>query len=941
MENRHMKKNMPECIFGYICQNNYMGKCTPADQIYTLTEGMEPSLLSILSRRRSDVGRMELSKIDAVDGIVMPDSRVGECAPSSEFYAYAYLPGGEEEYAVFTSSSLRKSVMGKGLRGSKELTHALAFKGVDKDFYVVDMIDDKHFSAWRDIPLDESGEIRISNEDVVCEEKPKLLPPIGWENFSSRALRGADVSSLGGDAFEKVSEFVHALMISMSQGRTLYVVYDPADYAEIIAYLKIVLKLFPSEVANEISFITAHGKPDGKVVNICGVPTVDQRYVELLKTRGNVISVTGFEQCYLGGEKGSFAALLATVNAEQFGYWLEEFKRYGKAVHTPQDMDAVASLYLNAVRQAFDSSNLMQSLHNISACIRAIGDRFDMILGIEDELESQLKGVGYQLQLLCGGFTEYKAYDIEKALVEPILALYNVCKKHSREAAAETVLLWLQRVLFGDSDSEDDLKNKLYEVYSSCHEGIVKALGEHYGAFIASVERKWNGLRPFFDGYLNALGYEEIAARISLSYLKYFLQDLATTQYSRIEIRNYFVTNYLQKNLKNFVQITELILANGGRLQDQLTCIFDTVFELNRDDESLIKDRIEEFCRMISERGLLERVLDFVRARYIRAYSSRNEILETIFKKLLDAYLAVSQRATLFDLYASLQKAKEIVGDNSGASLSRLVYEVYVNNVLTPAYSEAAARIRDEDISEAQKAQLNKFSDELESLPLSVAPQDIIKKLKQLLERLEGYMIQKSRENELVESRINFIVKELLLLKNGTICSLLCKYVGYEDVKAAFKAKNINGIQKHHPKFLMVAEEVAYAYLRNKDAMKKMEFCEKIQKERRRNHKPIVNIIYFFGNMVRASIFTVVVFIVALIVGNIVCVSFSGGYFQNGYSILAAVVAAVSFCIYWMNYDDRLMKNIVFRSSWQVALLLVVTLGIFTLAQYLMALLTL
>ena len=131
-----------ECIFGYICRNNYVGECLPADQIYTITKNSSEKDVSILSEAVQNIGRVELAKIDIRSGVSLYSKKV---EPNFNISSYIYLPLNNGGYGVFSCASLRRSLRDKNIRGSKELSHVIVFNEVQDDFYVVDMLQHKYF----------------------------------------------------------------------------------------------------------------------------------------------------------------------------------------------------------------------------------------------------------------------------------------------------------------------------------------------------------------------------------------------------------------------------------------------------------------------------------------------------------------------------------------------------------------------------------------------------------------------------------------------------------------------------------------------------------------------------------------------------------------------------------------------------------------------------
>ncbi|MBQ8352306.1 MAG: hypothetical protein IJY34_00780 [Clostridia bacterium] len=925
---------MLECIFAYICKNHYAGECSPADQFYTVTEGSSEEELSILSQAVQSVGRAELAKIDAEKGVSLQPRKA---EPSFDLSSYTYLPARSGSYGVFSCASLRKSLRSKNIRGSKELTHALAFDKVEEDFYAVDLCGGSRFSRYRDIRLDEDGGVALENEDLVCEVQPDELSPIGWEDFSSTPLTGGDIERLGRKGTATLAEFAHALICSVKDNRTLYVIYDPEEYDTVLAYFKAVLKLFPAAVANRISFITALGKTSRVNVQLCGVPTSDEEYISTLKRDGNVIKLTGFDVVYHGGKKGAFAAFLASADRNGVEGWLEAFERYKTVVGNVEDMDVAAALYANILGKEFNVNDLKQALKDVSACIETVESRFDAIVRIEGELAAQLAGLTAQTQYACGAFAEYSVDEIESRLLVPLVRLYQKCLDRA-EGEAEQVLLAIRRVLFGLSGQTKELEKKHYEVLSVCHRTLKTQLGRDYVRFLQLIEREWSGLQPFFERYLNEPRYSEAAAEIMISFLEFYMEDFASAGRARAAIRDFFVTQYLEKNPERFAQILNVVFASvSGGLQEELAYTLDTLIGKKMGKRSIWEERVKYFCTFVQENRIEKQALEYARNRYGKQFSE-DEVLSAVFAGLLANYLAVPKDATLENIYNAHLRAQTLLGEGASVSLKQFVYEAFAEFVAKPHFAGALKKLRYEAWSEDDEQNYREFAFYLRSPSIrGIVEEKTIRALEDTLENYAVYKAQTKKENEILRGRIEFVVREFLLLENKTIYKILQKY-RKDGLQKALEENGITGKKPYkNPKFLEFAEREATAYLLNRDNNERSNFCQEVREERKRIFRDVgVGVRDFVGSFVGSAIFAAVMALLVWALGNVVCNELFQGYFKSLYIILVGITLVVSFVLFWTNYKDRRLRSIWLMSAWQALLFVVAVLGIFLLTQYAM-----
>ena len=935
-------EKMFECLFAYICKNNYVGECSPADQIYTITKGLSESETSIVLDAVQQIGRAELSKIDYREGVSLYPKQV---EPNFSLSSYTYLPAKSREWSVFSCASLRNSLKDKHIRGSKELSHVLVFNNIREGFYAIDLLGTSYF-AKKDIDLDLSKSIELANEDLVCEVKPPELDELSWDGFYSHELTSNDISLPKKQFLKTLAEFVHALLISKKNGKKLYVVYKPDEYKDFLSYLKATLKLFPAAVANKLSFITALGKTSRVNVDICGVPTCDAEYIAALKEDGNVIKITGFDVEYLGGDKGSFASFLEKASIDEFEEWLESLERYKLSIKSLGDINIVASLYSNIVGKDFDSNNPRQSLIDISDSIKVIVDKFDVITLIEEELKSQIDGVGKRIRQACGAFWEYSTYDIEDLLIEPIVTLYNKCRADF-EYESRTVFNWLKDVLFGLLGVQTpELEKKHFEIFSVCLKKVKQLLGDNYQNFILSIENNWNSLKPFFDRYLNEPAYSEVSAEIVLSLLQYYLSDLSITRGSRISVRDYFVEQYLQKNPDQFDEIVKGVFANNnGLLNEKLSYILGKVIKINSNQKELLDSRISYFCKYVKDNNLLNQTLEYVKNTFARQYETKDDVINRVFNILLHYFFAISSDVHFDDIYNAYFKiqSQNILSENSSISLKQFVYRIYAESVLMPNYEKALKKIRFEDFNDATEQKYRAFVSLLRSpVTKGIISDNCINSIESLLDDYLVYSRQTKLENELLKSRIDFVHREFLLLQNKTIYKLLEDAVGAEKLESDLQVANITENAIKHPKFLRFAEKEAVEFLSNRDEHNQQSFCEAVRRERSRIFRGDPGIIVrdMLSSFISAAIFAVLMAVLAGFLSTLLYKQVFNSYFKNIYIIFVSITLFASFLLYWTNYRYRRLRNMLLMSVWQSLLFIISTIGVFALTQYLLTVLT-
>ena len=336
-----------ECIYAYLYRNNYMGRCGGGDNVYTLTEGLELAEMDALDSVMRYKGTVELEKIDMDRGVVRHSASRPKV--DDQIVSFSYYPAASKRHSAVCRHSYRQSLHGLSVRGHKELVHALLFEEIPAGDYAVDYTDSPILEEHGEIPLDGSAQVA---GDAVCEVRPEKLKPHTIEDFAylSHPLSLSDIRALPGPPLLTLAETVHAILTAKRSGRPMCFLYDPADWAVAREFLRAALKLFPAKLSNKLSLVTCYGSEKGPaVVDVCGIPTCDDEYISSLKQMSCAVQLSpgGTGVTGIGGEKGPFAAFLASATDFEFETWLSKTEAYFASVESFEGMDEAALLFMN------------------------------------------------------------------------------------------------------------------------------------------------------------------------------------------------------------------------------------------------------------------------------------------------------------------------------------------------------------------------------------------------------------------------------------------------------------------------------------------------------------------------------------------------------------------------------------------------------------------
>lgn len=932
-----------ECIYAYIYKNNYAGSCSLGKQIYTITNGLSPREVDLVTGLMPSIDNSGVAKVDSKDGVKLDGSK---SMPDYDLVSFAYYPTTRATgYKALSRFGLRKSLKDKSVRGTREIAHAIIFNNDFRNRYIIDYLDNPVFRTFTDIQLNEGP---VTVDDSVCEVKPSTLEPIELEDFVSSPLTFTDIYNLGAPATKSLSEIINAIFIAKKNRKTAYIVYDPADWELAVEYIKVALKLLPAHVANELSFITCYGKKDSISIDICGVPTRDDNYISLLEKKGCLVRLDLTGAIGMGGEKVPFAAFLNKATAEGLENWLDESANFYEHVESLDDINDVIELYLNRKYDENDESTNAR-LKRVANGVALITRNLNLITKIPYECRFQINSIKSHIEKLCAEIQNISAEALFNELFVPTVRLYSECEK--REIEEKRILVdMIYTIIFGTQGQNEASARKHFEFLSYYNAKIMQELINSRLDIINYMESRWGFLHAFFEDYFDDAVYVEYAATFSLELLKVLLRDVEREGDIYSEIRDYFVLEYLSVKSNQLVKILDIAFA-GSVTNAVFKYALTNLLKLGSNYD-LYKDRIETFSNFLIERKMLEVAILYFRDKFVAPFDVDAELVETILGNLLKGYILLPRQHTMGEIYKGFKTVQSLIGPHENLGLQKFLYDDYAQRIINPIYDEAIKQVRFEDTSDADK---DSYRELLQIYKTVDFAQQIDRKfclgLEDLLDKYEIYKSQSQREGNLVGFRVDFVARELILLDAKTILALLNKHIGEEKVAQRFYHEGIEGKPQKHERFLEVCELMTRDFLLDKGKSlsdsdrellkrKKVVFAEEIRrvKSERNRGSRFRRLGDGVKGIISSTIFTAVMAVFVAVVGYMLFNFYDNGYFKSIYFFFTILAVVISEAMYWYNFRDRRMRSVVITAAWQTTVILVAMIGLYVLVQFVLIL---
>lgn len=931
-----------EILYAYLYKKNYLGNCSCGKQIYTLTKGMSEIKINEISRLISDVDKAATDKIDAKYGVKISDSKVN---PDFNLVSYAYFPSLDEyDTKAVCRYGLRKSLKNaENLRGTKELLHAVftdeeTVKGACGDeVYMVDLINLKE--------LKDNDDIEYSQEEG--EKKPEELEPVNLTDCISQQITGDAVISNR----REIAETLNAFLKAKEDKKPLYIVYSsPADAYRVLNLIKAVLKLFPARVANTISFITACGSASHAGFDICGIPTCDDEYIKELKQSGVVIIKTPGGCIGIGGEKKAFAEFIARADENAVRAWFDSEKgTYYPVVTTIKETEDAIALFRN--KEEVKETDTLQAAKNFEACVQLVLRNAGMIDRIYREGISQIRSLKIRLENLCAEIRNLRVNTIHDKIFVPLLKLYKAYAGRTDDEERE-IKDMLPMVLIGMEGQSRESAKRHYDLLFYNENRVLEELEEAGLDFVAMLEKYRKDSGEFVADFLNGMyDSEELAERSDLfakDMLKKLVGDITDGKYAYL--RDYFLMRYLVHNPSKFKEILKRIFS-GSDKNDALVFVNERLLA-STGNEELDNDRIRQFCDFVKENGLLENATLFFRNEFIGA-TGNDDTTQKVLRKLVENYVLNGtdlKNVTIAGLCDKRDAVEKIIGEYRSISFKSLIYDILAKTLINPTYKEVIknvnfAEIKPEDVKRCEDLAYvygnNGYTTSIDSR--------FIYDVGEMLKKYEKYREQEAKVKELTDFRVKFIVRELLLLDGKTIVRLLTAATGKDYVRNAFKKEGIENIQASYKdeKLVKAAGKVATAYLLYDDSNLRPEELKRLrenqlqfvsaikaEKKKRNELSRFRRLTDVMAGGIASTLFSLIAAAVVGVISFLLYKYFAGEYFRTIYIVFPIATLGIAQITYWSNFRERRLRSPLITASWQTAVIMIATIGIYVLAQY-------
>lgn len=933
-----------EGVYAYLFKKNYASEnISLGEGIYTVSKNCGSGEVREMQAAFRAHGDIRLDRIDGREGV----TENGAPVPDFGLSAYSYTPANGSSKLVLSRITLRKSIQNVTLRGTKALIHAVISDGLPRDVYAVDCTYDKLFEEYTDIPLEEATDI----PENICEKRPSELTELDAGRFRSEPILARDIAGLCPNAFKKLSALVTAILAAKRDGRTLFVVHNVEENEFVRSMLRAALKVLPASLANSVSFVTASGSAGGVPRDVVCVPTRDDAAISALKRSGYVVQLHEGGAVPADVPANVFGEFFARADEDGVQRFLDCTPAYYEGVRKIQDLDVVMRLFNNKYFTDGEERRRQKPTEALSSQIRLIVDNFKLISDIRGELTEQVTGLSASVDALAGEFFSASPEEVMNAVLLPLVDLYKRCAA-AGVAVSSDILRYLHQILFGYEGQNAECEKKHFRLLMNFSR-LASALGGGR-ELLEQMQNDTGFLREFFTDFFTDGDYTETAMRIAYHLLGMLLADVQSRYGNAALLRDMLVEKYSDSaDSRRMSELYLLIFRPETDVRDAFDYVTNVVFA-DDPDEKRHHDRLVSYGLFLCNPKQLEPAIKY----YCEAVSGgmKQDDARVVLDVLLNSYLPRTD-GTLDAIYAQFKKLTKLLDDICATQgLKVQLYDDFAKRVINPDYKKAIAAIRADRLTDAQKACCKEMAGEFgEGTLCSAVEAGFAEGLRSLVGRNERFLSQSELEGRLTGARVDFVVRELLLLDGKTIYKLFENYVPKPLCNAAYERYGLGRLApyKNSEQFIAAAEEIARGFLNAPQANERAQdvpqangknkgkdaFIAAVKKERDdRNVDFRIHLADASRRLFESILVTAVMFLLAAVVSVLLYKYYEGGYFMSVYFAFPVLAAVASQILYWYNVRHNKTRNALLMSAWQSFAVTAGMMGVFVLMRAVLAL---
>gem|GEM_PF-6661775 len=744
--------NIMDGVFAYVCRNNYNGSTRASDQIYNLTEDVNPADLSSMALR---INRCGLQYIDKNKGI-RPKGEKG-VTPDFSMFSFSYYDN--NGYKIFTRSGLRSSISDAPLRGTKEIVHFTTLQNIPEDFYVVDLMDRDDFIT----------DIELTNPTNFEEVVPERIKKKDFADYVSGPLTDEELDS-DSEEFDICMSILEGLFKSRSENKKLYVIVGADMYADFSRMVHHAVKLLPASLANTVTFKTFTGEYTKAEVDITGVPSIDETRISMMAFDDVVIRP--YEDAY---EPNILSKMYSAIKNTGVEKWCQFVNDYSTISGSLGEMDSLVLLYCN-INDNYGGDIDEESFKEIRKDVDIIIDHIDLFSRKQPDLKSQIDGIHMKVFSASRFINRISVGDYYKYVIEPLVHLYKRLPEGSnRDLVFRSFFVAVVGVKAEGTYAQH------FELISTYDRNIMGVIEENIGKFMTQISNNWEVFHDFIDRFVNDPHYGDSSSMFISPLIDEMLRN---PEVLKPRERDALMLSYLAHNTDK-VKIGRVVdkLFKDGTEEERLRCAFKYIAKISSNDDALTKDWTDCVCKNLKEKGKLDDAMKMYHREILRGGDSN---ARTVANYILDNRIPKTSETKITDYCEAYEVIDSLVNEDEGPSTKSVYHKFFVNYLESTDYAAVLDKVFYKDLNGNAKERIEamiKGAERFTESPELI--QDFIARANEKLTNASAVKSQKDLTKDIVEFRITHLINMFAHLDNENQKKIVnrCKHIAEVEFK--------------------------------------------------------------------------------------------------------------------------------------------------------------
>lgn len=719
---------------------------------------------------------------------------------------------------------------------------------------------------------------------------------------------------------EEVLNLLDHIIYAKKNNKTLYIVYDSDSIDEFHNDFFKALSLLPVAICNSLSFITCFGGGLSTRYDIVGVPSEQS---DALRSAYNDVVICRYPYNEMNVNEEIFDNPLHHLLENENE--LDSFNNFVKNIYVPNH-DAGGALL-----EYLDFVNLYEKLNYSNKLIS--DEEYPFIVDLNNHLSFLLEHLSFIDKLipayitrlvvsLQNLFAQVNQISLSKTLVKPVNETFDLINKlylsTQNKGLKEEILEIIYSFLFDYADKE--------EIYIAARAELVKramqevSIADSLIAFIISKD----------ECYLNTLNKVDTWSNAN-ECQKAYLCKIYNYLFDHYRFKQSYEERVTQilKILINIITIEEigsLIFKNNDDLDLSFMIACNLLMHLdNEDKEKELNDYIVSY---LAKNNLLVASLDIVNP----VTYGEHRLIKGLRDAIINAFIGGSEITSFDGLCRFIDRLVDI---DPKSPLYGLIKDNLISHHLSEKIVDSIKNMTIRQVT----PQINAYFDQIINYfkdSNHEVPKNIISAILSLKGQVNEYSESFSKEESLIDFRIDFILRAVALLPEKDSRAIVYEYIGKDKAEPRIgkslklsKEDYANEVSKVAEEFL---KDKGQEGIRNNEIYKKhADFVKAIfnaQNKKRFNVHVVITIAESIANLIIYGALGLALSVTGslLIYNNV-----TNQTYLTSLMILSVVIAGLSAIIGLVNVHNKGRQKIYLISALECLALVIVGLGLFTL----------